>query len=72
MKITLIVACLEWLTCLFLFIMVEVAKLLCSPDLKMVLVFLVTKVFLQCSNEFVFHMRLDMSGNSRRQGFMVA
>ena len=45
MKITLIVSCLEWLTCLFLFIMVEFEKVLYSPDLKMVLIFLVTKVF---------------------------
>ena len=44
-KITLIVSCLEWLTCLFLFIMVEFEKVLYSPDLKMVLIFLVTKVF---------------------------
>ena len=42
-KRTLIVSCLEWLTCLFLFIMVEFEKLLYSPDLKMV----------QCSNEFL-------------------
>ena len=32
-KIVLIVSCLEWLTCIFLFIMVEF-KLLYSPDLK--------------------------------------
>ena len=38
-------SCLEWLTCLVLFIMVEFEKLLYSPDLKMVLFFLVTKVF---------------------------
>ena len=44
-KITLIVSCLEWLTCLFLFIMVEFEKLLYSPELKMVHIFLVTKVF---------------------------
>ena len=44
-KIMLIVSCLEWLTCLFLFIMVEFEKVLYSPDLKMVLIFLVTKVF---------------------------
>ena len=44
-KITLIVSCLEWLTCLLLFIIVEFEKLLYSPDLKMVLIFLVTKVF---------------------------
>ena len=45
MKITLIVSCLEWLTCLFLFIMVEFEKGLYSPDLKMLLIFLDTKVF---------------------------
>ena len=45
MNMTLIVSCLEWLTCLFLFIMVEFEKVLCSPNLKMVLIFLVTKVF---------------------------
>ena len=45
MKITLIVSCLEWLTCLLLFVIVEFEKLLYSPDLKMVLIFLVTKVF---------------------------
>ena len=44
-KITLIVSCLEWLTSLFLFIMVEFEKVLYSPDLKMVLIFLVTKLF---------------------------
>ena len=38
-------SCLEWLTCLVLFIMVEFEKLLYSPDLKMVHFFLVTKVF---------------------------
>ena len=35
----------EWLTCLFLFIMVEFEKVLYSPDLKMLLIFLVKKVF---------------------------
>ena len=38
-------ACLEWHFCLFLFIMVEFEKVLYSPDLKMVLTFLVTEVF---------------------------
>ena len=33
-KITLIVSCLEWLTCLLLFIIVEFEKLLYSPDLN--------------------------------------
>ena len=33
MKITLIVSCLEWLTCLFLFIKVEFEKLPYSSDL---------------------------------------
>ena len=53
MNIKLIVSCLEWLTCLFLFIIVEFEKVLYSPDLKMVLIFLVTKVFEKgtCSNE---------------------
>ena len=45
MKITLIVSCLEWLTCLFLFTMVEFEKGTIQPRLKMVLIFLVTKVF---------------------------
>ena len=31
-KITLIFSCLEWLTCLFLFTMVEFEKVLYSPD----------------------------------------
>ena len=57
MKITLIVSCLEWLTCLLLFIMVEFEKL--QPRLKMVLIFLVTKVFqikrVQGSDEFTFN-----------------
>ena len=44
-KLTLIVSCLELLTCLLLFIIVEFEKLLYSPDLTMVLIFLVTKVF---------------------------
>ena len=44
-KITLTISCLEWLICLFLSIMVEFEKVLYSPDLRMVLVFLVTKVF---------------------------
>ena len=45
MKMTLIVSRLEWLSSLFLLIMVEFQKVLYSPDLKMVLIFLVTKVF---------------------------
>ena len=44
-KITLIVSCLEWLTCLFLFTMVEFEKGTIQPRLKMVLIFFVTKVF---------------------------
>ena len=44
-KITLIVSCLEWLICLFLFIKVEFEKVLSSPDLKMVLIFVITKLF---------------------------
>ena len=44
-KIMLTVSCLEWPTCLFLFIMVEFEKVLYDPDVKMVLIFLVTKVF---------------------------
>ena len=38
-KMTPFVSCLEWLTCLFLFIMVEFEKGLYSPDLKMLLIF---------------------------------
>ena len=34
----------EWLTNLFLFIIVKFEKLLYSPDLKLALIFLVTKV----------------------------
>ena len=45
MKMTLTVSCLEWLTSLLLFIMVEFKKVLYSPDFKMVLIFLVMKVF---------------------------
>ena len=44
-KMTLTVSCLEWLTSLLLFIMVEFEKVLYSPDFKMVLIFLVMKVF---------------------------
>jgi len=44
-KITLIVSSLEWITCLFLFMMVEFEKVLYSLDLKMALIFLVTKLF---------------------------
>ena len=44
-KIMLIVSCSEWVTCLFLFIMVEFEKLLYRSNLKMVHIFLVTKVF---------------------------
>ena len=43
-KITLLVSCLQWLTCSFVFIMEEFEKVLYSPDLKMVLIFFVTKV----------------------------
>ena len=39
MKIMLIVSCLEWL------IMVEFENVLHSPDLNMLLIFLVTKLF---------------------------
>ena len=43
---TFIASRLEWLTSeLFLFTMVAFEKVLYSPDLKMVLIFLVTKVF---------------------------
>ena len=38
-KIKRIVPCLDWLTCLLLFRMVEVEKLLYSPDLKRLLIF---------------------------------
>ena len=44
MKMTLTVSCLEWLTSLFLFITVEFKKVLYSPDLKMLFIFLVKKV----------------------------
>ena len=44
-KIALIVSCLEWFTCLFSFIMVEFDEVLYSPDPKMALIFLFTKVF---------------------------
>ena len=49
MKITLIVSCLEWLTCLLLFIMVGFEKLQPRKSFKSV----------QCSDEFMFnsHMR---------------
>ena len=52
-KITLIVSCLEWLTCLEF-------ELLYSPDSKMVLIFLVTKVFQNGTmfNEFMFNSRI--------------
>ena len=56
MKITLIVSCLEWLTCLFLFTMVEFEKVLYILDLKIVLIFLVTKLF-QNGAMFNSHMR---------------
>ena len=55
-KITLIVSCLEWLTCLFSFIMVEFGRFQNSRDLIMVLIILVTKdgsKRVQCSNEFI-------------------
>ena len=46
MKITVIVSYLEWLTSFFYsLIKVEFEKVLCSGDLKMVLIFLFTKVF---------------------------
>ena len=45
MKIMLTVSCLEWLTCLFLFITVEFEKVVYNPNVKMVLIFLVTKLF---------------------------
>ena len=54
-KITLLVSCLQWLTCSFVFIMVEFEKVFYSPDLKMVLIFFVTKVSQKvlCSNEML-------------------
>ena len=55
-KITLIVSCLEWFTCLFLFTMVEFEKVLYIPNLKIVLIFLVTKLF-QNGTMFNSHMR---------------
>ena len=64
MKITLIVSSLEWLTCLFLFIIVEFEKLLSIPDLKYYSFFLLRKSSkrVQCPNgsvalshEILFH-----------------
>ena len=75
MKIMLIFSCLEWPTCLFLFIMVEFEKVLYGLNLKMVLIFLVTKVFqklrVQCSNEYMFnsHMREMLSRNGQQQAW---
>ena len=68
----LIVSCLEWPTCSFLFIMVEYEKVPYSPDLKMVLIFLVTKVFqkstvFKCSNEYIFNSHELLSHNGQRQ-----
>ena len=74
MKIMLIFSCLEWLTCLFLFIMAEFEKVLYGLNLKMVLIFLVTKVFqklrVQCSNEYMFnsHMRCCHAMVSNKPG----
>ena len=68
-KITLIVSCLEWPTFWFLFIMVEYEKALYSPDLKMVLIFLLQKSSkrLQCSNEHIFNSHELLSHNGQRQ-----
>ena len=71
-KIMLIVSCLEWLACLFLFIMVEFEKLLYSPDLKMVLIFLVTKVFQKGTLFKWVYVSLSHERQRRRQGSMVA
>ena len=75
MKIMLIFSCLQWFACLFLFIMVEFEKVLYSPNLKMVLIFLVTKVFQKlraqyCSNEYTFnsHMRCCQTMVSDKPG----
>ena len=71
-----LVSCLERLTCLHVFIMVEFEKLLYSPDLKMVLFFLLRKSLkrVQCSNEFMFFSHTDklchamVSDNVARRG----
>ena len=57
MKIMLIVSCLEWLTCLFLLIMVEFKSCYTARTLKEYSFLLLRKSSkkVQCSNEFVFH-----------------
>ena len=75
MKITLIVSCLEWLTCLFLFIMVEFEKLLYSHDLKMITRFSCHESFRKGYGQMslCFTLTRDpMSRNGRRQSFLVA
>ena len=56
-KIMLIVSCLEWLTCLFLFIMVEFESYFTAPTLKWYSFFLLRKSSkrVHFSNEFMFH-----------------
>ena len=58
MKIVLIVSCLEWLTCLFLFINWGNLTVIIQPQLKNGTHFSCYKSLskrLQCSNEFMFH-----------------
>ena len=67
--------CLKWLTCLFLFIMVEFEKLLYSPDLKMITRFSCYESFPQSyvQMSLCFTLTRDpMSRNGRRQSFMSA
>ena len=71
-KITLIVSCLEWLTCLFIFTMVEFEKELYIPDLKLVLIFLLRKSSkrVQCSNNNCLTLARDAtSRNGQRQAW---
>ena len=60
------------LTLTFSFIVLEFEKLLYSPDLKMVLIFLVEKVLQK--NEFMFHCHMwdALSRNDHRQGYVLA
>ena len=70
-KKTLIVSCLECLTRLLLFTTVEFERLPYSPDLKMVLIFLLRKSSkrVQCSNEFMFNSHVAyMAGVRKRRG----
>ena len=58
MKIMLIVSFLEWLTWLFLFIMVEFNSYYTAPTEKWYFIFFLLRKSskrVQCSNEFMFH-----------------